>query len=76
MPSRIWPALYVATPSEVCEARDRKGFYARARAGTLKGFTGVSDPYEAPGDAEVVIDGASVTPAAAVERVLALTPEP
>ena len=68
--------VHVATPSEVCEARDRKGFYARARAGTLKGFTGVSDPYEVPGDAEVVIDGASVTPAEAVGRVLALTPEP
>jgi sulfate adenylyltransferase len=48
--------VHVATPVEVCEERDRKGLYARARAGDLPGFTGISDPYEAPTDAEVVID--------------------
>jgi sulfate adenylyltransferase len=48
--------VHVATPVEVCEDRDRKGLYARARAGDLPGFTGVSDPYESPEDAEVVID--------------------
>lgn len=48
--------VYVATPLEVCESRDRKGLYARARAGLLPHFTGVSDPYEAPTDADVVID--------------------
>ena len=49
--------VYVATPLEVCEARDRKGLYAKARAGVLKEFTGISDPYEAPTDADVVPDG-------------------
>ena len=48
--------VHVATPLEVCEQRDRKGLYAKARAGIIKEFTGISDPYEAPRDAEVVID--------------------
>jgi sulfate adenylyltransferase len=48
--------VHVATPLEVCEQRDRKGLYARARAGLLPAFTGVSDRYESPVDAEVVID--------------------
>ena len=48
--------IYVGTPIEVCEARDRKGLYAKARAGLIKGFTGVDDPYEVPENAEIVID--------------------
>jgi sulfate adenylyltransferase len=48
--------VYLATPLETCEQRDRKGLYAKARAGIVKEFTGISDPYEAPADAEVVID--------------------
>ncbi|MEJ5866620.1 adenylyl-sulfate kinase [Pseudokineococcus sp. 5B2Z-1] len=48
--------VHVATPLAVCEARDRKGLYARARAGDLPAFTGVSDPYEEPRDADVVLD--------------------
>jgi sulfate adenylyltransferase len=48
--------VHVATPLEVCEARDRKGLYAMARAGHLQGFTGVHDPYEAPTDADLVLD--------------------
>ncbi len=48
--------VHVATPLEVCEARDRKGLYAKARAGTLQQFTGISDPYETPGDAAITID--------------------
>ncbi|HEX5741534.1 MAG TPA: adenylyl-sulfate kinase [Pilimelia sp.] len=48
--------VWVATPLQVCEARDRKGMYARARAGTLTHFTGVDDPYEEPADADLVID--------------------
>lgn len=48
--------VYVATPAEVCEARDRKGLYAKARAGLIDHFTGVSDPYEEPDDADLVID--------------------
>jgi sulfate adenylyltransferase len=48
--------VYVATPLAVCEQRDHKGLYARARAGLLPGFTGVSDPYEEPADADLRID--------------------
>jgi sulfate adenylyltransferase len=40
--------VHVATPLEVCEQRDRKGMYAKARAGIIKEFTGISDPYEVP----------------------------
>ncbi len=50
--------VHVATSIDVCEQRDRKGLYAKARAGIVKEFTGISDPYEAPTDAEVVIDTA------------------
>ena len=53
--------VHLATPLEVCEARDVKGLYARARAGEIPEFTGVSDPYEPPARAEVTID-TSVTP--------------
>jgi sulfate adenylyltransferase len=62
--------VHVATPLEVCEARDRKGLYAKARAGVLKEFTGISDPYEAPGDADVVIDTTSITPEEAAQDVI------
>jgi sulfate adenylyltransferase len=48
--------VHVATPLEECEARDRKGLYARARAGEIPEFTGISDPYEQPTDAELTID--------------------
>ncbi|WP_062519088.1 adenylyl-sulfate kinase [Demequina silvatica] len=47
--------VHVATPLEVCEARDRKGLYAKARAGEIKEFTGISDPYETPHDADIVV---------------------
>ena len=53
--------VHLATPLEVCEARDVKGLYAKARAGEIAQFTGISDPYEVPGDAELTID-TSVTP--------------
>ena len=53
--------VHLATPREVCEQRDVKGLYAKARSGEIPVFTGVSDPYEPPARAEVVID-TSVTP--------------
>ena len=53
--------IHVATPVEVCEARDRKGLYAKARAGIITQFTGVSDPYEEPADAELVLDTSALT---------------
>lgn len=62
--------VHVATPLDVCEARDRKGLYAKARAGVLKEFTGISDPYEEPADADIVIDTTSITPEEAAQDVL------
>src|SRR5439155_22143872 len=62
--------VHVATPIEVCEARDRKGLYAKARAGVLKEFTGISDPYEEPTDADIVIDTTSITPEEAAQDVI------
>jgi len=55
----------------VCEARDRKGLYAKARAGLVPAFTGVTDPYEPPDDADVVVDTADLSVDEAVELVLA-----
>ncbi len=49
--------IYVATPLDICEARDVKGLYARARAGEMQGMTGVDDPYEPPVDPELVVEG-------------------
>ena len=62
--------VHVATPLEVCEARDRKGLYAKARAGIIKGFTGIDDPYEAPETPELAIDTAELSPDLAAHRVL------
>jgi sulfate adenylyltransferase len=62
--------VHVATPLEVCEARDRKGLYAKARAGIIKEFTGISDTYEAPSDADLTIDTTDLCPAEAVERIV------
>ena len=62
--------IHVATPLEVCEERDRKGLYAKARAGIIKEFTGISDPYEVPENAEMVIDTTEITPDLAAHRIL------
>jgi sulfate adenylyltransferase len=62
--------VHVATPLEVCERRDRKGMYAKARAGIVKEFTGISDPYEVPADAEVVIDTDDLDPGEAAQEIL------
>jgi sulfate adenylyltransferase len=61
--------VYLSTPIEVCEARDRKGLYAKARAGIVKDFTGVSDPYEIPTDADVVLDTSDISPEEAAQLV-------
>ncbi|GAB2467129.1 hypothetical protein GCM10027063_04620 [Promicromonospora xylanilytica] len=63
--------VHVSTPLEVCEARDRKGLYAKARAGEIPDFTGISSPYEEPTDAEVVIDTSQVPVEEAVRTVRA-----
>ncbi len=63
--------VHVATPLAVCEQRDRKGLYAKARRGEIAQFTGISDPYEEPSDADLVIDTSDIDPAAAVDEVVA-----
>jgi len=62
--------VYVDTPLEVCEERDRKGLYAKARAGIIKEFTGISDPYEAPENADVVIDTTTASPEEAANQIM------
>lgn len=62
--------VHVATSIDVCEQRDRKGLYAKARAGIVKEFTGISDPYEAPTNAEVVIDTAILSPEEAAQTIV------
>lgn len=61
---------HVATPIEVCENRDRKGLYAKARAGIIKGFTGIDDPYEAPVDPEMRVDTTELSPDLAAHRII------
>jgi sulfate adenylyltransferase len=62
--------VHVATPLEVCEQRDRKGLYAKARAGKIQQFTGISDPYESPREAEVVLDTTDMTPEEAAHAII------
>jgi sulfate adenylyltransferase len=62
--------VHVTTPIEVCEERDRKGLYAKARAGIIPEFTGVSDPYEPPDDADVSIDTTTTTPEEAAQEII------
>lgn len=62
--------IHVATPLEVCEARDRKGLYAKARAGIIPEFTGISDPYETPENPEMSIDTSIMSPLEATQQVI------
>lgn len=62
--------VHVATPLEVCEQRDRKGLYAKARAGKVKGVTGITDPYIPPVNPELTIDTSTMTPMEAVQEIL------
>lgn len=64
--------VFVDTPIELCEQRDPKGLYRRARAGELSGFTGIDDPYEAPNTAELVLTPDDGDPVAMAARVLDL----
>ena len=61
--------IHVSTPIEVCEARDRKGLYAKARKGIIPEFTGVSDPYEEPESPELDIDTSNLTPMQAAQEI-------
>jgi len=62
--------IHVSTPLSECERRDVKGLYAKARAGELKGFTGIDDPYEVPKNCEITIDTTNITPEEAVQEVM------
>ncbi len=62
--------VHIATTVEVCEQRDRKGLYAKARAGILKEFTGISDPYEVPADAEVTINTGDLSAEEAAQEII------
>ena len=62
--------VHLSTPVEVCEERDRKGLYAKARAGIIKEFTGISDPYEEPTDADIIINTAERSPDEAAQEII------
>ena len=62
--------IHVATPIEVCEQRDRKGLYAKARAGILKEFTGISDPYEVPEKADIVINTGELSAEESAQEII------
>jgi adenylylsulfate kinase len=62
--------VFVDAPLEVCESRDPKGLYKKARAGEIKGFTGIDAPYESPENAELVLDAGNQTPEALAEQVI------
>jgi sulfate adenylyltransferase len=62
--------VFVDTPLEVCEQRDTKGLYARARRGEIRGFTGIDDPYEPPRHAEIVLDTVALAPEENAQRIL------
>jgi sulfate adenylyltransferase len=63
--------IYVNTPLEVCEQRDAKGMYALARAGKIKGFTGIDDLYEPPLNSEITLETESYTAEENAEKILA-----
>ena len=63
--------IFVDAPLEVCEARDPKGMYKKARAGEIKGFTGIDDPYEPPEDRELLLDAATKSPETLADEVIA-----
>lgn len=62
--------IFVNTPLEVCEQRDPKGLYKKARAGEIKGFTGIDDPYEAPLEPELTLDGANCSAEELADEVI------
>lgn len=67
--------VFVDTPLEECQRRDAKGLYAKARRGEIASLTGITDPYEAPLHAEIVLDTASHTPEENAQRILAVLAE-
>ena len=62
--------IYVNTPLEVCEKRDVKGLYKKARSGEIPNFTGISDPYEPPAEAEILIDTSDISIEKAADQLI------
>ena len=71
LPEGDFIEIFVDAPLEVCEARDPKGLYKKARAGELKGFTGIDDPYEAPLNPELRLEAGTKTPDQLADEVVA-----
>jgi adenylylsulfate kinase len=67
--------VFMDTPLEICEERDPKGLYKKARAGEMKGFTGIDDPYEVPQRPELVLDGSKKSPEILADEVIAYLQE-
>ncbi len=67
--------VHISTPLEECEKRDRKGMYAKARAGLISGFTGIDDPYQVPESPDIAIDTTHLTPDEAAQEILVLLGE-
>ena len=68
--SRHFVLVHISTPLTICEERDVKGLYAKARAGVLPGMTGVDDPYEPPDDADITLDASAGTPESCALMIL------
>ncbi|MDP5138695.1 adenylyl-sulfate kinase, partial [Rheinheimera baltica] len=72
IPNGKFIEVHIATPLEVCEQRDVKGLYKKARAGEISHFTGISDPYEAPERADLVLDTSTLSLEDSVQQLLQL----
>lgn len=72
LPEGDFVEIFVDAPLDVCESRDPKGLYKKARAGEIKGFTGIDDPYEPPENPELVLDSAKHTPEELADQVITL----
>ena len=70
LPEGDFIEIFVDAPLEVCEQRDPKGLYKKARAGEIKGFTGIDDPYESPENAEIVLDAGTLSAEDLAEEVI------
>ena len=71
LPEGEFIEIHVDTPLEVAEARDVKGLYAKARSGELKNFTGIDSPYEAPENADIVVNTVEMSAEAAADHIIA-----
>ena len=72
MPAGEFVEIHIDTPLDVAEARDVKGLYKKARAGTLKNFTGIDSPYEAPEDPEIRIDTTTLPADEAADKIISM----